>query len=205
MVEQGHIPCRHMVKEYRGFLCSLTSSSLEKLPKHIHSVPSFFPIEQLNKGAYEKVPYLVHNQIIIHISKEDPPGLPTMVKRIAHDFPKDDCIKANQPYVHHSHKKDMITAFDFKDIIIFHLKGSKLKTFVIMFKVIFQYHIFIQDKGSLDYQVKESHIHISFTHQEEGLSSTQSKHNIPHRTYLSSFKYQVGTLSLPHKIPHQHI
>ena len=108
------------------------------------------------------------------------------------------------PYVHHSHEKVTITALNFKDIINFFLKGSKLMTCFTYFKVMYQSHIHIQDKGVLTYQVKWSHIHISFMNQQEGLRSTTSRHTIHHITY-SSFKYQVGTLSLPHKIPHQHI
>ena len=93
--------------------------------------------------------------------------------------------------VRRSHEKDTITAFILTDII----------TFFTYFKVLHQSLIHIQDKGDLAYQVKESHIHISLMHQELGLRSTKSRHTINHITHKMSFKYQVGTLSLPHKIP----
>ena len=43
----------------------------------------FILIEYFNKGAYEGVPYLVHNQITLQLTKKDPQGLPTMAERIA--------------------------------------------------------------------------------------------------------------------------
>ena len=83
MVELGHIPCRHIVKEYRGFLCSLKSSQLEQLPKHTHLVLDFVLIEYFNKGVHEEVPYLVYNPITLHLTEDCPLRLPTIVKRIA--------------------------------------------------------------------------------------------------------------------------
>ena len=81
-----------------------------------------------------------------------------MVTRIASHFLKDGFMSFHPtyPYVHHSHEKDTITTFNFKDII----------TFFTYFKVLHQSLIHIQDKGDLAYQVKESHIHISFMLQD---------------------------------------
>ena len=83
MVELGQNPCRHMIKEYEGFLCSLMSSYLGKLLKHTHSVLVVALIEYFTKGVHEEVSYLVHNPITLHLTKVGPPRIPRMVKRRA--------------------------------------------------------------------------------------------------------------------------
>ena len=83
MVELGHVPRKHIFKKYQGFICTLVTYSIELLPKHTHSVLAFVLIEYFNKGVHEKVPYLVHNPITLHLTKAGPLRLPTMVKKIA--------------------------------------------------------------------------------------------------------------------------
>ena len=75
-IELGHIPCRYMVKEYQGFLCTLVSNYIESLPKHTNSVIAFFSYNNPIKSTYEEAPYKSHNQIIMHLTKGGTLGLP---------------------------------------------------------------------------------------------------------------------------------
>ena len=84
MVELGHIPCRHMVKEYEGFLCTLASFlTIATSQTILTQCYSLFLQSNLHKGSHEEIPYLVHKPITLHFTKEGPLRLPTMVKRIA--------------------------------------------------------------------------------------------------------------------------
>ena len=58
------------------------SSELEKLLKHTQLVLDFVLKQYFKKGAYEEVPYPVHNPITLHLTKEGPLRLPTIAKRI---------------------------------------------------------------------------------------------------------------------------
>ena len=71
-----------MVNEYKVFHYSLISSYIEKFPKNIHLVLAFVLIEYFYKRVPKVVPYLVHNPITFHVTKEVPLRLPTIFKRI---------------------------------------------------------------------------------------------------------------------------
>ena len=51
-------------------------------PNRTQLMLSFVLIDYFNKGVHEEVPYLVHNPITLHLTKEGPLGLPTMAKKV---------------------------------------------------------------------------------------------------------------------------
>lgn len=61
-------PMSTMVKKYRGFLCFIKSSLLEKDPKDTHLALAFVVIEYFDNEVHEEVRYVVHNPITLHLN-----------------------------------------------------------------------------------------------------------------------------------------
>ena len=91
MVQLGHIPCRHMVKEYEGFLCTLDSSLTRHTSQTILTqCQPLFLQSNSHKGSHEEVPYLVHNPITFTLHKRSPRVSLKWSRGQINDFPIDD-------------------------------------------------------------------------------------------------------------------
>ena len=73
MVDLGHIPCRHVVKEYVGFFCILDAYLTRFTFLTILYSAGLCSNGVIHiQGSPEQVPYLVHNPITFHLIKGVP-------------------------------------------------------------------------------------------------------------------------------------
>ena len=89
--EVGHIPCRHMVKEYEGFIFTLASFlNKDTYLTILTRCQPLFSQSNSPKGSYEGVPYLFHTPITLTLPKRNPRDAFKWLIGYINDFPKDN-------------------------------------------------------------------------------------------------------------------